>query len=84
MIDRRTFVSTETLHLTRFLDVEHLVGWRRSYRCECGFTCYDPGGIWDHAQACGQQRGQLGHNPTPTHANSRACEGYAPTQDGGR
>jgi hypothetical protein len=55
--DRRAFVRTETLHLGRFLDVPDLVGWRRSYRCKCGFRCPDPGGIWDHACRCGP--GQL-------------------------
>lgn len=57
---RRAFVHRETMALGRFLDVDGplVVGWRRSYSCECGFRCTAPGAIYDHAQTCGP-RGQL-------------------------
>jgi hypothetical protein len=45
---RREFIRRETMALGRFLDVQDLVGWRRSYRCECGYRTTDPGGLWDH------------------------------------
>lgn len=52
---RRSFVRAENLRLGRFLDeggVGLLVGWRRTYLCECGFRCSSPGEIFDHSQAC--------------------------------
>lgn len=53
VVDRRSFVRSENLHLGRFLDAEHLVGWHRSYRCECcGFRCTSPGEMWDHVLVC--------------------------------
>jgi hypothetical protein len=58
MDERRRFVRSETERLGRFLDVDHLVGWSREYRCGCGFRCYDAGSIWDHAQECRQDAAQ--------------------------
>jgi hypothetical protein len=52
---RRSFVRAENVRLGRFLDVEHLVGWRRSYRCPCGFTCNAPGEIFDHTEKCSHE-----------------------------
>ena len=49
---RRAFVRAENNHLGRFLNIDNLVGWNRSYRCDCGFSCAAPGEIFDHAQAC--------------------------------
>lgn len=49
---RRAFVHRETIVLGRFLDAPLVVGWSRSYRCDCGFTCRSPGEIWDHTQGC--------------------------------
>lgn len=48
---RREFVRRETEVLGRFLgaDDDHtLIGWRRTYRCGCGFTTGSPGEIFDH------------------------------------
>ena len=55
-LSRRAFVFTETMRLGRFLDVADLVGWRRSYRCDCGFRCTGAGEIYDHARACRVQQ----------------------------
>jgi hypothetical protein len=30
-----------------------LVGYSRSYRCECGFACVDANTIYDHSMQCG-------------------------------
>lgn len=51
-MNRREFVRSENEHLGRFLDVDHLVGWSRSYRCGCGFVTHDPGSMFDHAASC--------------------------------
>jgi hypothetical protein len=56
-LTRREFVQRENEHLGRFLDVDHLVGWRRTYRCDCGFTCAAPGDIHDHR--CASVQGDL-------------------------
>lgn len=53
-LTRREFTRLENNHLGRFLDTDHLVGWRRDYRCDCGFHCHTPADLWDHAQT---------HNP---------------------
>lgn len=50
--ERRAFVRSEHARLARFIDVDALVGWRRTYRCDCGFQCFAPGDIWDHTQVC--------------------------------
>ena len=55
-LSRRAFVFTETMRLGRFLDVSDLVGWRRSYRCDCGFHCTGSGEIHDHATRCRVQQ----------------------------
>jgi hypothetical protein len=56
---RRDFVSAETEHLGAFLgDSAFLVGWSRSYRCDCGFRCTAPGDIYDHSLVC-EPAGQL-------------------------
>lgn len=49
---RREFVRRENNRLGEFLGADDVVGWRRSYKCECGYTCTAPGDIYDHAQAC--------------------------------
>lgn len=49
---RRAFVRRENNALGRFLNVDNLAGWQREYRCACGFRCYAPGDIWDHALSC--------------------------------
>lgn len=36
-----------------------MVGYRREYRCECGYHCVDSAEIYDHALLCGQQPAQL-------------------------
>ena len=48
---RRAFIRDENTRLERLLDVPPplLVGWRRSYRCDCGFATGSPGAIFDHA-----------------------------------
>ena len=54
--NRRAFVHAETMRLGVFLagdDDRTLVGWMRSYRCECGFRCTGAGEIYDHAAICG-------------------------------
>ncbi len=56
---RRAFVRAENIKLGRFLDVEDLVGWRRQYRCDCGFRCYAPGDIWDHTLTCESAKGEV-------------------------
>lgn len=53
---RREFVNRENKKLGQFLEVEHLVGWRREYKCHCGFRCYAPGEIWDHSGSCEQPK----------------------------
>ncbi len=55
---RRTFVNGETMRLGRFLDLDDrlLVGWRRSYRCECGLRCTSSGDISDHTLRCRVQQ----------------------------
>jgi len=58
-LSRRAFVFAETLRLGRFLDVADLVGWRRSYRCDCGFRCTGAREIYDHTRACRVQRGMF-------------------------
>lgn len=58
--DRRAFVRAENLVLGRFLDVPDLVGWRRAYRCDCGFTCHAPGEIHDHVQTCRGKKAEAG------------------------
>ena len=57
---RRAFVDAENMHLGKFLDVECLIGWRRSYVCECGFRCACPGEIYAHSRSdCPKKSGQL-------------------------
>ena len=55
-LSRRAFVFAETMRPGRFLDVADLVGWRRSYCCECGFRCTGAGDINDHAARCRVQQ----------------------------
>lgn len=52
--ERRAFIDHENEHLGRFLEpaAEQLIGWRRRYRCECGFTCTAPGDLFDHTRNC--------------------------------
>jgi hypothetical protein len=56
---RRRFVNVETMHLGRFLAAagDGLVGWRRTYKCECGATFTGAGEVWDHVQEHEQRRG---------------------------
>jgi hypothetical protein len=56
---RRAFVRSENNALGRFLEVDHLVGWQRSYSCECGFRCNAPGEIYDHTiSGCATEAGR--------------------------
>jgi len=55
-LSRRAFVFAETLRLGRFLDVPDLVGWRRSYQCDCGFHSTGSGEIYDHTRICRVQQ----------------------------
>lgn len=52
---RRAFVNRENDILGRFLgadDQRVIIGWRRHYRCACGFACTAPGAIFDHTARC--------------------------------
>lgn len=50
---RRAFVRSETNALGRFLGDSDgtLVGWDRTYRCECGFVCHSAQEIFDHVNS---------------------------------
>lgn len=49
---RRDFVRAETERLGAFLGDGDVVGWSRSYRCDCGFHCSAAGDIYDHSLVC--------------------------------
>lgn len=47
---QREFTRQENNKLGAFLDIpsKELVGWSRSYKCDCGFSCRSPKDIWNH------------------------------------
>ena len=56
---RRDFVNAENLALGRFLGAAEqlrIVGWGRSYQCDCGFACRSPGAVFGHVRECGGRK----------------------------
>ena len=49
---RKAFRDRENRTLARFLDTSDLIGWQRTYKCECGFSCFAPNDIYDHSAEC--------------------------------